>query len=169
MALGTGLRKWIAPAALALALAGCQDKPVPAGYESVRIGSDRFLLELAADNAKRVKGLGGRNEIAADGGMLFVFPAPMPLAFVMRDCPIAIDVAFLDGAGRVLTVHEMKPEPARQPGESAESYEQRLPRYESRFPAQFAIETRGGRLKEVGLKEGDRPGLDVERLKKLVK
>lgn len=159
-------------AALALlvaAPAGCEDRPSRPGLEVVHLNGARFELELAADANTRAKGLGGRNEIAPDGGMLFVFPSPMPLAFVMRDCPAPIDVAFLDGSGRVLTIHEMKPDTPRRAGESAWDYENRLARYESRFPAQFAIETRGGRMKEVGLKEGDRPALDVERLKTLAK
>ena len=37
---------------------------------------------------------------------------------VMRDCRVAIDVAFLDGAGRVVAIHEMPVEPPRLPRES---------------------------------------------------
>ena len=75
---------------------------------------------------------------------------------VMRDCPIPIDVAFLDPSGRVVAIHEMVPEPPRQTGESAFTYEQRLPTYGSGVPVQFALETAGGRFAELGVRPGDR-------------
>ena len=44
------------------------------------------------------------------------------------------------------------------------AYERRLPAYPSGRPVQFAIETAGGRLREVGLGVGDVVPLDVESL-----
>lgn len=152
--------------AVAAPLAGCDEK-AEAGIEVVRLGGEKFRLELAAEEPTRTIGLGGRNEIAEDGGMLFVFRDARPLWFVMRDCPVPIDVAFLDGSGRILVIHEMQAEAPRGVGESAAEYERRLKPYGSRFPAQFAIETRGGRMRELGLKEGERVKLDLDRLKKL--
>ncbi|MEC9374695.1 MAG: DUF192 domain-containing protein [Planctomycetota bacterium] len=146
--------------------AGCDEK-AGADVEVVRINGEKFFLEIAADEQTRIKGLGGRDFIAPDGGMIFVFPQPQRMAFVMRDCPIPIDVAFLDASGRVVALHEMTPEAPKRPDESAAAYEQRLTQWESRFPAQFAVETAGGRLKEAGLSEGDVVKFDVERLKRL--
>jgi uncharacterized membrane protein (UPF0127 family) len=88
--------------------------------------------------------------------MLFPFGGPRLTAFVMRDCPIAIDVAFLDAEGRVISVHEMQPEPPRKPGESMNEYESRLRTYPSGLPAWFAFETAGGRLRALGVHGGDR-------------
>jgi hypothetical protein len=124
------------------------------------IAGERFQLELAADPATRFRGLSGRSRIAPNGGMLFAFRPAQPLAFLMRDCPIPIDIAFLDGAGRVLAVHAMRVEPPRAPGESGGEYEARLPLYESGVAAQFAIEVAGGRLAELGLAPGDRVEFD---------
>jgi uncharacterized membrane protein (UPF0127 family) len=75
---------------------------------------------------------------------------------VMRDCPNAIDVAFIDAMGRVVAIHEMPPEPPRAQEESHTGYERRLPTYASGQPVSFALETRGGRLAEVGLEVGAR-------------
>ena len=61
-------------------------------------------------------------------------------------------------------VHEMSPEPPRGENEALQTYERRLPRYPSRVPVRFAIETAGGRLKRVGLAAGDWLPLDVEAL-----
>jgi uncharacterized membrane protein (UPF0127 family) len=89
----------------------------------------------------------------------------------MRDCPIDIDIIYLDSGGRILAMHEMKAEAPRGPSEGVPgstdnmAYEQRLKRYPSKFPAQFAIELRGGTIKTLDIKEGDQLSLNVKRLK----
>ena len=123
---------------------------------AVTIGGERFDLEVARDPATQFRGLGGRTHIDPHGGMLFVFPYPHTTAFVMRDCPIPIDIAFLDAEGRVIAIHEMQAEPPRGADESIGAYESRLRQYPSALPALFAIETAAGRLHALGLKGGDK-------------
>jgi len=150
-----------------LLIASC-DEPIPEGKEGrerVVIKGTTFWLEPALDDATRYKGLSDRKTIEPDGGMVFVFPQPMQLYFVMRDCLTDIDIAFLDGTGRVTAVHAMKMEDLQKDGETREAYEARLTRYRSRFAAQFAVEVAGGTLGPLGLKEGDIVELDVEGLK----
>ncbi len=132
----------------------------------VTIKGERFIMELALNEPQRIRGLSGRESIDPDGGMLFVFPMSSRHEFVMRDCPAPIDIAFLDSSGRVVAFHEMKPEDPRREGESEFQYEMRLKRYPSRFPAQFAVETAGGRLASLGVKEGDKIEFDAEALKR---
>jgi len=96
--------------------------------------------------------------------MFFAFGSPRPLAMVMRDCPEPIDVAFLDGEGRVVALHSMPPEPPRREGESAMQYERRLPDYPSGAPAQFAVEVAGGRLAQLGVQVGTRLVFDAAAL-----
>lgn len=150
-----------------LVLPGCdEDLPKdPKAPIPVVIAGRTFKLEPALDMATRTKGLGGRASLPADGGMLFVFPTPQVLAFVMRDCVMDIDVAFLDPAGRIVAMHEMKVEEPRREGESAEQYENRLKRYPSRFSSQFVIELAAGTLKSLGVKTGDLIELDTAALK----
>ena len=83
------------------------------------IGGEALHARSRARAGDQFRGLGGRTHIDPHGGMLFVFPFRTPTAFVMRDCPVPIDVAFLDSSGRVIAVHEMTPEPPRRAGESA--------------------------------------------------
>jgi uncharacterized membrane protein (UPF0127 family) len=128
------------------------------------LGGEKFTLEVARDPAVQYRGLGGRTHIDPHGGMLFVFPSPRATAFVMRDCPIPIDVAFLDASGRVIALHEMPPEPARRPDETPMAYESRLKQFPSGLPAMFAIETAGGRLRELGVKGGDVIEIDAMSL-----
>jgi uncharacterized membrane protein (UPF0127 family) len=139
------------------------------GPEEVTIHGQTFTLDLAADNPTRMLGLGGRESIPENGGMLFVFPESRGLRFVMRDCPVPIDVMFLDPTGVVTAVHTMPPEEPQGPEETDFMYESRLAKYSSRFPAQFAIELKGGRIAELGVEPGDTIDLDLERLKRLAR
>ena len=130
----------------------------------VALGGETFRLELAADPETRRRGLSGRGAIPRGSGMLFVLPRPELFAMVMRDCSEPIDLAFLDAEARVVAVYEMKPEPARRPRETPFEYERRLRPYASGVPVQFAVETAGGRLREVGLQVGDQLLIDAEAL-----
>jgi uncharacterized membrane protein (UPF0127 family) len=128
------------------------------------IGGETFTLELALDPETRQRGLGGRPRLPSNAGMLFAFRTPRPLAMVMRDCPAAIDVAFLDAQGRVVAVHPMPAEPPRRADESPIEYERRLPVYPSGAPAQFAIELAGGRLAQLGVGVGAQLAFDTQAL-----
>lgn len=156
-------------AAAALLVAACvPGEAVSNDVETVRIDGRTFFLEIAADNATRLRGLGGREMIEVDGGMLFVFPRPRVLNFVMRDCLVPIDIAFLDQFGTVVETHEMPIEP-REEGESDQAYEQRLTQYSSKAAAQFALEFKAGTLRELGLERGDKVELDLQRLQSLAR
>ncbi|MBL8990658.1 MAG: DUF192 domain-containing protein [Phycisphaerae bacterium] len=165
---------------LACAFIGGCDEKAGADVARVRLGGKSFFLEVVADDATRFKGLSGRTHIEPDGGMLFVFPANKVAVqqFVMRDCPIPIDIVYLDGQGRILSWYAMTPEPPRAadegtPGQHStddtpgnRKYEARLKKYSSRFPTTFVIELAGGTLQNLKLAEGDKVDLDVEGLKK---
>lgn len=160
--------------AAAALTSGCDEKDtVTNGVASIKLAGKTYFLEIAADDDTRMLGLGGRTQIADDGGMIFAFPASkvMVQSFVMRDCPIDIDIIYTDGAGRILSMHEMKTEVARGEGdfagESDQDYNDRLKRYSSRYPATFVIELKPGSIKSLGLKEGDVAVFDHAALKKM--
>lgn len=154
-------------AACAPTLVGC-DEETARDVGAITIDDRTFFLELALDQEERIQGLSGREQIEEDGGMLFVFPRPAVQEFVMRDCPVPIDIIFVDPTGRVTATHQMQVEP-REEGESADAYNRRLKRYSSRFSAQFVIELKGGTLSDLSVSPGDRLDLDVERLKEMAK
>ena len=133
------------------------------------LGGETFTLELAADPVSRYRGLSGRSRIGRNGGMLFVYPDAAPRGMVMRDCPLPIDVAFLDASGRIVALSEMAPELPRAAGESRAAYERRLPIYRSGAPARFAIEVAGGRLAGLGVALGDEIVLDTDALAALAR
>ncbi|MCX5661161.1 MAG: DUF192 domain-containing protein [Planctomycetota bacterium] len=150
---------WLLLAALLLALPACSAKRDDAKTQTAVIGGKTFHLDIAADDASRFQGLSDRANIPADGGMIFVFAEPEVHDFVMRRCPNPIDILFLDPTGRVVQTHAMQPEPA---GTSEEA----LKRYGSKWPAQFAIELRGGTLEKLPVRNGDRIDLPLAELKR---
>ncbi|MEE2677377.1 MAG: DUF192 domain-containing protein [Myxococcota bacterium] len=159
------LAGWVLGLAGSAAGDGADAEPAPAPpVVWVALGGETFTLEVAADRESRFRGLSGRDSIGRSAGMLFIYPDDAPRGMVMRDCPVPIDVAFLDASGRVVSLHAMPVEPPRQPGESRMAYERRLPIFRSQVPARFAIELAGGRLAQLGVTVGDRVALDTGTL-----
>ncbi len=156
---------WFAP----LLDAGCVGvRTRPAG-EHIRIGNERFVLEIAADDASRTHGLMGRTDIRPDGGMIFIFPDCRQRSFWMAECLVDIDLVFLDARGRVTARHEMKVEAPRGPDESDVAYRARLRSYPSVYPAQFAIELRAGSIDRLGIEFEQLIELDLPRLKAMAR
>jgi uncharacterized protein len=137
--------------------------------ERVAIAGESFDLELATTPAQRDKGLSGRTEIAAQGGMLFVFPRPQAMTFWMVDCPIPMDLLILNSRGTIIALHRMQVEPPQGKTESREAYLARLKRYGSRAHGRYAIELKSGTADRLKLKVGDPIPLDLAKLAKLGK
>jgi len=133
---------------------------------SVTINGETFTCELATDPQARDRGMSGRTAFPEDG-MLFVFPQPAIQSFWMYECRIDIDLIFLDALGYVTATHEMKTEPLRRENESEAAYRNRLKRYTSGHPAQFAIELPAGSIQRLDVRVEDRVELDRARLKAL--
>ena len=162
-------RTVLAVAGVFAAIAGCgtESAPVEGGVERVTIGDRTFDLVISMTTESRTRGLGGVEEVDADGGMLFVFPDAQLRSFWMYDCLTAIDIAYVDPIGYVTAVHTMPAEPPRGDSESELAYRDRLPGYTSRYPAQFAIELAPGMFESLGIEVGDRLPIPVDRLKRL--
>jgi uncharacterized membrane protein (UPF0127 family) len=122
---------------------------------AVGIGDRRYELEIAATNTTRMRGLGGRTALPEGTGMIFAHPDDLPRNYWMKDCSVAMDLAFLDRQGRIVAMHRLTPEDPRHATESAADYHARLQRYPSRRPARYAIELPPGDLDELGLVIGD--------------
>jgi len=147
------------------AATGCESLRGDPEAVTIKIGDERFTMEVANDDAGRIQGLKGVTEISPTGGMIFVFPNNQLRRFWMADCLVDIDVMFLDPQGRVTALHTMRVEPPQRADEPRAAYERRLPGYRSGFPAQFAIEFRAGTLKRLGVEVNSKVSLDLTRLK----
>jgi uncharacterized membrane protein (UPF0127 family) len=81
-----------------------------------------------------------RDTMPADHGMLFVFNREAPLSCWMKNTRIPLDIIYLDAAGRVVSVKQMK------------AFD--LNSTPSDSPAQYAIELNKGAAESAGVKAG---------------
>ena len=160
--------QWLVP--FVVLASGCGQKVDKApGTETITLSGRSFTLEIAADNASRGTGLAGRESVAEDGGMLFIFSDPAVRSFWMHGCLVDVDIIFLDQNGRIAALHRMKKEPPRGPDEPELDYQARLPSYWSVFPAEFVIELRAGWLDRLDLRVDQKIELDLPRLKAMAR
>ena len=138
--------------AFGLALSACAKSSAPvdeAGrpLEELKIvtasGEHDFLVEIADDEPERERGLMFRPPLADDRGMLFEFPDSAERSFWMRNTPSSLDILYIDGTGRIVSIaHHATP-----------YSESPLP---SNGAATGVLELRAGRTEEIGAKAGDR-------------
>jgi len=103
------LRKKGARFALMASLACCQllprqaDKPRPLSPVRLTAGATTRTLHLwtACSAEEQARGLMGRRSLGGADGMLFVFDGARPRTFWMHDTPLALDMLFFDGTGRL--------------------------------------------------------------------
>lgn len=75
----------------------------------LHIGSQLFQVEFASTPRARERGLMGRTQLAANGGMLFKFEQAAPHCFWMRNTPLPLSIAFIDSHGRIASLADMQP------------------------------------------------------------
>lgn len=98
-------------------------------------------LEIARSEAEREQGLMFRQAMAANEGMVFVFEDVAPRAFWMKDTYIPLDIIFLDGDDKVLSIGRGEP--------------RSLASVFSGGPAGHVIELNQGTALKLGIKAGD--------------
>lgn len=118
------------------------------------IAGDRFLMEISDDDPERTLGLSGRQRLGRNEGMLFVYPDKKVLGYWMNNCLIDLEIVYVRDDGRIMSMHRMKKEPPRGGEERLNDYEDRLPRYSSRYLVQYALEFTPGTIDRLGLEKG---------------
>lgn len=143
----------IVPAALAagwtLSPAPGAPRTGPSGFSqaplSVESGSSvhRFTVELALSPRQQAQGLMFRRRLAADAGMLFVYPTPRIITMWMRNTYIPLDMMFIGPDGRIVRIAE------RTRPMSTETIS-------SGRPALAVLEVNAGTAARLGIRSGDR-------------
>ncbi len=72
-------------------------------------GMHNIRAELAISPEQRQKGLMYRRDLATREGMLFIFDAPQPQCFWMRNTPTPLSIAFVADDGSIVNLADMKP------------------------------------------------------------
>jgi uncharacterized membrane protein (UPF0127 family) len=127
-------------ALLTLPLAGCASDPSP----WVELKGQRFKVEIADDEASRMRGLMFRDTLDEGRGMLFVFEREQPLAFWMKNTKIPLDIIYFDDERRLVSVSTAPPCTTPQ-----------CPSYPSAAPARYTLELKAGTVRKLGAMRGD--------------
>ncbi len=117
------------------------------GGKTLVLKGKRIQLEIADTTKEQEKGLSGRERLAENSGMLFVFEKPGNYSFWMKDVSFPIDIIFLNDK-KVVTIHEnAKPMTDEDPTN--------LTLYTPKTPSNRVLELNAGSAKKLGIKEGD--------------
>lgn len=107
-------------------------------------------VEIADDPAERNHGLMERGHLAADAGMLFIYPRSQSPqgAFWMYRTRIPLDIAFLDESGVIRAIRHMTPCPSERTAD--------CPSYAAGVAFRAALEVNAGFFADHGIDIGDR-------------
>jgi len=129
---------------LAISLvAGCASMP---SGPWVELKGKRIPIEIADDNAERMRGLMFRDELAAGTGMLFIHDLEQPQAYWMKNTRIPLDILYFDSSRRLVSAQR------RVPPCSAGD---RCPPYPSEGSALYVLELNAGEADAMGVRTGD--------------
>ena len=116
------------------------------GLALVQMGAMTVQAEVPQGDAF-YRGLGGRESLADDRGMLFLFERSERHSFWMKDMLIPIDIIWISAEGRVVHVETAQPEPGVP--------DDQLKHYFPDEPALYVLEVRAGLAAEKDVQAGD--------------
>ena len=103
----------------------------------------KFEVEVVATPETRAQGLMFREKLAANAGMLFLYPGEQPVSFWMKNTLIPLDMLFLKADGSIAHIaHNAVPHDETP--------------IDSGAAVQAVLEVNGGTADTLGIKEGDR-------------
>ncbi|MDE1919186.1 MAG: DUF192 domain-containing protein [Patescibacteria group bacterium] len=117
-------------------------KPVTEPSATGEFGGVSLKIDYATADPARERGLGGRESVPGDYGMLFVFPRDDTYGFWMKDMLVPIDMFWLDDKGQVVSIVE-----------DAATSTYPFVFYPS-APARYVLETAAGFAKAHGIAPG---------------
>jgi uncharacterized membrane protein (UPF0127 family) len=141
--------------AAVLSMTGAAGQDVAVDGGSVVAKGVRFHAEVARTPAEHARGLMYRQYLKSDRCMFFVYEEEDYHSIWMKNCYIALDVAWVSEDGTVVEVAENVPPCSPMRGDDC-------PTYGGNTPSRHFIEFQTGTLRRVGLKVGDRVSWDLK-------
>ena len=118
-------------------------------YHEIKVDDVSIDVRLALTTEQRHQGLGGVLSLGNKQGMLFVYRDPMLRNFWMKDCLIALDIAYIDEQGIIFQVSTLAPPPSGTP-------DILVPHVPSSAACTMVLEMAAGFFKRHGLRVGSR-------------
>ena len=142
----TSIKFRIAAVALVLAGAGAFAQDVPQQLPAIRLSTGMHVLQVqvAQTPEQQATGLMFRKTMGTNEGMLFIFDEPRQQCFWMKNTLLPLSVAFLDDAGTVVNIEDMKP--------------QTLDSHCSAKPVRFVLEMNQGWFAKRAIRTGAKLG-----------
>jgi len=125
-----------------------QRKVLPQEKDVIKIGNLQVQVEYAKDDASRTKGLGGRDSLEYDRGMLFVFDKEQKYTFWMKDVKFPIDIIWISKDKKVIDYYKNA---EVQLGVA----DKELKIYTPQSPALYVLEVNAGTVDKYDIKIGD--------------
>lgn len=107
----------------------------------IMIDGKLMIVEVASTQGQRARGLMFRPSLAADAGMLFVYPDSAIRRFWMKDTRVPLSIAFIDDHGEIKRIADMQP--------------LSTDRTSSLYPVRYALEVNQGWFAEHEVEVGD--------------
>ena len=135
--------------ATATATVAPTETPAPIQGPVVKIGDALFPVDLALTPEQRSQGLSGREVMAAETGMLFIFENEGTFSFWMKEMHFPLDIVWIGADCAVVDVTLGAPPP--EEGQALAD----LPRFSPSSPALYVLEINAGEYAEQGIDPGD--------------
>ena len=116
---------------------GEADEPI-----ELSLASGSYQVEIADTAFEQMRGLMGRDGLAFDQGMLFVYDRDQRVQFWMKNVVVPLDMIFLDSCGSVVEIHSNA-----VPGDTSI--------IEPETAVRAVLELRGGASKRDQIRVGD--------------
>jgi uncharacterized membrane protein (UPF0127 family) len=116
-----------------------------------RAGEHEVAVEVADTDPERQRGLMQRTSLAADAGMVFVFPSETAGGFWMKNTLVPLSIAFYVADGRIVRILDMEP-----------CQQDPCPVYDPGVAYVGALEVNQGAFRRWNVSEGDRLRLELD-------
>ena len=119
----------------------CSKKDVLQTQE-LKINQWKLTVEIADTRETQEKGLMGRDSMAEDHGMLFVYDRDARKSFWMKNTKIPLSLAYIAADGTIREIYDMEPLSTRI--------------VDSKYSVRYVLEVNQGAFDRHGIKVGDK-------------
>ena len=126
---------------MVFAIFSCNRKDVLQTQE-LKINQWKLTVEIADTRETQEKGLMGRDSMAEDHGMLFVYDRDSRKSFWMKNTKIPLSLAYIATDGTIREIYDMEP------------FSTRI--VDSKYSVRYVLEVNQGAFDRHGIKAGDK-------------